>query len=261
MSKNFELLQRVGRTRGQSHERHVELDTEMMGGTRLILANPPTAPAISKHKPISTNKLMREELVKLAQRLFLLPGAFKSIVFSGIDQDNGCDRVCAQVGEILDNQAPRSICLVDANFPRPSLHEYFDVSNDGGLTDAVLQSGPVTDYARRLRGANLWLVPAGTIGSEWPTLVNSDRMRVRIQELCDLYDHVLIAAPPIAMYVDALHLGKLVDGMVLVLQANTTRRETARKVKQEMEAASVRLLGAVLNERTFPIPESIYSRL
>jgi len=45
------------------------------------------------------------------------------------------------------------------------------------------------------------------------------------------------------------------------LQANTTRRETARKVKQEMEAASVRLLGAVLNERTFPIPESIYSRL
>src|SRR6266568_6472351 len=125
MSKNFELLQRVGRNHGLRQERHTELDTEMMG-TRLLLANPPTLATNGKRRAFSTNKLMREELVKLAQRLFLLPGAFKSIAFSGVDRDNGCGRVCAQVGEILDNQAPRSICLVDANFPRPSLHEYFD---------------------------------------------------------------------------------------------------------------------------------------
>jgi Mrp family chromosome partitioning ATPase len=205
--------------------------------------------------------LLREELVKLAQRLFLLPGAFRSVVFSGVDQENGCGRICGQVGEILDSQAPRSICLVDCNFPSPSLHHYFGVPNDGGITDAVLQPGPVTDYARRLRGANLWLIPAGSIGADWPALVNSERMRLRIHELSELYDHVLINAPPAGTYVDAMHLGKLVDGMVVVLQANATRRETARKLKLDLQAANVRLLGAVLNERTFPIPDSIYSRL
>jgi Mrp family chromosome partitioning ATPase len=47
----------------------------------------------------------------------------------------------------------------------------------------------------------------------------------------------------------------------VVLQANATRRETARKLKLDMQSSNVRLLGAVLNDRTFPIPDSIYSRL
>jgi protein-tyrosine kinase len=48
---------------------------------------------------------------------------------------------------------------------------------------------------------------------------------------------------------------------VLVLEANSTRRVAARKAKQALEAANVRVLGTVLNNRTFPIPEKIYRLL
>jgi Mrp family chromosome partitioning ATPase len=274
MSRNFELLQRLDRERGLAQE-----PTEEMGAaaaapaldlgrepapedlSRLVLANAPAIAPSGKRPEVNVDRMMREELVKLAQRLFLLPGAFHSVVFAGVDQENGCGRICAQVGEILDSQAPRSVCLVDCNFPTPSLHDYFGIENQGGITDAVLQPGSITDFAHRLRGANLWLVPAGQIGTDWPALVNSERMRIRLHELTQLYDHVLVNAPPAAAYVDAMHLGKLVDGMVVVLQANATRREAARKLKHDMQAARVRLLGAVLNEREFPIPNAIYSRL
>ena len=259
MSRNLEILQRVEGATARAPE--PEAASEQVLGTRLVLANPPAIPRDGRRTALDVDKLLREELCKVAQRLFLLPGSFKAVVFSGVGEENGCGRVCAQIGEILDSQAPRSVCLVDANFPAPYLHEYFDISNDGGLTDAVLHPGPVTDFARRVRGANLWVVPAGTIGSEWPNLVNSGRMRLRIHELCELYDHVLINAPACGVFADAMHLGKLVDGIVVVLRANATRREAARKVKQDMEAANVRLLGAVLNDRTFPIPDAIYSRL
>jgi Mrp family chromosome partitioning ATPase len=47
----------------------------------------------------------------------------------------------------------------------------------------------------------------------------------------------------------------------LVIEANSTRRETTRKAKESLEAANVRLLGAVLNKRTFPIPEVFYRKL
>ena len=274
MSRNFELLQRLDRERGLAQEPAQELTAAAtapardMGGeptaedlSRLVLANAPAITPSGARAELNVDRMMREELVKLAQRLFLLPGAFRSVVFAGVDQENGCGRICAQVGEILDSQAPRSVCLVDCNFPSPSLHGYFGMENEGGITDAVLQSGPITDFAHRMRGANLWLVPAGHIGPEWPALVNSERMRIRLHELTELYDHVLVNAPPAAAYVDAMHLGKLVDGMVVVLQANATRREAARKLKQDMQAARVRLLGAVLNEREFPIPDAIYSRL
>jgi protein-tyrosine kinase len=53
----------------------------------------------------------------------------------------------------------------------------------------------------------------------------------------------------------------LSDGVVLVLKANSSRREAARQALNEMQSANVRVLGAVLNQRTFPIPEKIYKRL
>jgi Mrp family chromosome partitioning ATPase len=47
----------------------------------------------------------------------------------------------------------------------------------------------------------------------------------------------------------------------LVVEANHNRRDTVRRAKEQMESAQVRLLGAVLDQRTFPIPEGLYRRL
>jgi Mrp family chromosome partitioning ATPase len=56
-------------------------------------------------------------------------------------------------------------------------------------------------------------------------------------------------------------LGHLVDGVALVLKANSSRRDSARDIIQLLQSSNVRVLGAVLNQRTFPIPERIYNRL
>jgi succinoglycan biosynthesis transport protein ExoP len=56
-------------------------------------------------------------------------------------------------------------------------------------------------------------------------------------------------------------LGQLTDGLVLVLEANSTRREAALRITENLNAAHVQILGAVLNKRTFPIPGPLYSRL
>jgi len=49
--------------------------------------------------------------------------------------------------------------------------------------------------------------------------------------------------------------------MVLVVEANSTRRVAAQKVKERLHAANARLLGTVLSGRTFPIPDMIYKKL
>jgi Mrp family chromosome partitioning ATPase len=53
----------------------------------------------------------------------------------------------------------------------------------------------------------------------------------------------------------------LTDGFVLILEANVTRREAALKVSENLRASGIQVLGAVLNKRTFPIPESLYHKL
>lgn len=75
------------------------------------------------------------------------------------------------------------------------------------------------------------------------------------------FDYVLIDAPPIGSSNDATVLASSTDGLVLVLKANSSRRESARGAIHDLQAAKVRVLGAVLNQRTFPIPQSIYDKL
>lgn len=93
------------------------------------------------------------------------------------------------------------------------------------------------------------------------TMLGSDRMRALLTELQREFDHVLIDAPPLEASDDSVMLGRNAEGIVLVLRANSSRREAARKAVRDLESANVRVLGAVLNHRTFPVPEAIYRKL
>ena len=222
-----------------------------------------TRPAVSTDGRVGLEMLTREEVNKLVQRLFLFPGPDRprAVVFSGLEHGNGCSWICARASESLVAQGADSVCLVDTNLRSPSLHQYFAVDNIVGLAEAVLQTGSIRNFVQRIPGSNLWLLTCGFHTLDPHSLLSSDRLRSRILELRSEFDHVLIDAPPIGHYADATLLGQLADGVVLVVEANSTRRETTRRAKENLEAASVRLLGAVLNKRTFPIPEFLYRRL
>jgi Mrp family chromosome partitioning ATPase len=84
---------------------------------------------------------------------------------------------------------------------------------------------------------------------------------VKIKDLGDEFGFIVINAPPIGLYSDATLLGQVANGVVLVLEAHSTRRSATRRAKLALEAANVLVLGTVLNNRTFPIPEKIYHRL
>jgi Mrp family chromosome partitioning ATPase len=92
-------------------------------------------------------------------------------------------------------------------------------------------------------------------------LLNSDRMKERFSEIRREFDYVVVNAPPLGAFADAMVLGRLVDGVVLVLEANTTRREAALRITEGLRATNIPVLGAVLNNRTFPIPAAVYKRL
>jgi Mrp family chromosome partitioning ATPase len=91
--------------------------------------------------------------------------------------------------------------------------------------------------------------------------LNSDLLRARFLELRKEFEYVLVDVPPVALDSTSALLAPFTDGVVLVVEANSTRREVARRVKESLESAHVRLLGAVLNNRTFPIPEIIYRNI
>ncbi|MFZ1005378.1 MAG: CpsD/CapB family tyrosine-protein kinase [Candidatus Sulfotelmatobacter sp.] len=257
MSRNFELLQNLGK--------EVLLDAPAAVAAIDQHRREPVVPqqVESKEPQLKLEPKEREELTKLAQRIFLQPGADapRVVVFTASESGNGCSSICACAAELLAAQVTGSVCLVDANLRHPGLHEQFAVENHFGLADALQGTEPLLNYARSMSRTNLWLVSCGSSPEAALPLLSSDRMRQRITELRSGVDYVLIDASAMNVSNDATVLAAAADGVVMVLKANSSRRETVRKAVQDMQASHVRVLGAVLNQRTFPIPDAIYNRL
>ncbi len=223
-------------------------------------AQPMPGPASNVHRsvmPVAAS----EEVLRLVQQVFRSsPEQPRVVVFSSVGSGDGCTWVCMNSALTLAAQNPGSLCIVDANLRSPSIHKQFGIENREGLSNALNQSGSIRNYVQQIAGSNLWVLPAGSAAHLQPQMV-FETLRVRLAELRAEFETVLIDAPPASLYSDAVQLGRLSDGVILVLQGNTTRRESALSVKESFDTANVRLLGAVLNKRTFPIPQKLYNRL
>jgi Mrp family chromosome partitioning ATPase len=217
----------------------------------------------SNHGGADLETITREEEIKLVQRVFpeTAPDSPRVALFAGLENEAPCASTCARVAELLAARAEGPVCLVDANFLRPSLHEYFGVDNLKGLADATVESGPIQNFAQQIPEPDLWLIPSGKAAAQMRFPAMADGLRVRIQELRDTFKYVVIHSAPLRVETSAMLVSRWTDGVVLVVEAHSTRRDAARRVKGMLEAANVSLLGVVLNNRTFPIPESIYRRL
>jgi len=245
MSRNFELLQRSSKN-----------NLLTVGGVPGIF--PGKAPAAIPFKKAPSNI----EIDKLVQRLFSQTGKDSGprvVSFSGIARDDRSSWICARAGEALAEQGGATVCIVEANFLTPHLHDQFDAANRIGLAEALSAQGPIRNFALPLGGQNFWMI---TSGLQKPAYTPSmERYRERFAELREAFDYTLVSAPPVSRETEATMIGQLADGVVLVVEANQTRRETVRRAKEQLESAQVRLLGAVLDQRTFPIPEKLYRRL
>lgn len=252
MSRNFELLYQSGKMQellqSQSPAEIVPTATQ--------------ADAIASAPTIEMGEEARSEISRLVQSLFRLPDVKgpRRIVFAGNEPGSGCSWMCAHVAEVLASQVDASVCVMDCNLRSPSLHQQFRVDNHHGLSELLQQSDPVREYVHQLSRRNLWLLSCGN-GENRQTSLGSPRMRARIAELSAAFDYLLIDVASLKESNDAIVVGGLTDGVVMVLKANASRREVARRALYDLQAANVNSLGAVLNQRKFPIPNAIYNRL
>jgi Mrp family chromosome partitioning ATPase len=255
MSKNFELMQEVLRETEQETPPNPK-------STKITFLGSETDRNVHRVSP-DFDHVAQGECLKLVQRIFLGQPAklSRAIVFAGIDRGNGCSRICIEAARTLAANTSGSICLVDANFRTPSLPGFFGIPDNRGLANSLLEEGSIRNFAKQLKPSNLWLLSAGTLVPESHSLLNSDRLQLRLQELRKEFSYILIDAPALNLYGDGVALGRIADGVVVVLQADSTRRESALKGLESLRDAHIEVLGAVLNRRTFPIPDFVYRRL
>lgn len=257
MSRNFELLQRAELESKQAAPRQ----TTVASAADTQAVSPATIPCDARSR-ISTGDV-GPEVFNLVQRLFLGPKDWtpRCVVFFSLGEESAGNSVCVRAAEALSVHSTGTVCVVDANFSAPTMHDLYSIENGIGFSEALVQTEPLESYAHQVEGSNLTVIPAGRNPLAWNCALASETARQRLADLRSRFDFILIQARAKSTIGSDVMLGQLADGVVLVVEADETRREVARNAIDELVAANVRVLGTVLNNRRFPIPEKLYQAL
>jgi len=174
---------------------------------------------------------------------------------ASMDAMEGKTTVVANLGVAAAERKLR-VLLIDADLRRPRLHEIFNVANDRGLTDLLQRSdcasfidrAPVEGLARPTHIANLWVLPSGQTNGSTARLLYSANLGALLRRFRRDFHLVLIDTSPMNLYADARILGRMSDGLVMVVRSNTKTTEELNAAYQKLSQDQIPMVGMILND-------------
>lgn len=210
------------------------------------------APALCPAEGWSPEKFAQEQIRSLVRQIFSPHAAhpIRQVVFSAVESNSEVAGMCRRVGETLAGERVGAVAIVGTGALFSASGCIHDPAAECTNDDRSMDYRKVGARVRR----NCWLVPAAGY-DDAPSLL------AFLAAIRKEFEYSVVAAPAIGESGYAMTMAQYADGLVLVVSAHNTRRATAHRVKQAVDDAEVRLLGAVLSDREFPIPEALYRRL
>jgi succinoglycan biosynthesis transport protein ExoP len=155
--------------------------------------------------------------------------------------------------------------LVGANMRRPSIHRFFGIEREPGLSDILVGNAQWRDCVRGVADIlmgrfemedvmaapgldNLHIIEAGPIPANPSELLSTQAMTDFLRAVGAEYDIVLVDTPPILPVTDSAIVSGKADGVLLVYQAGKVGRLVLKRAKTHLESARAQVWGVVLND-------------
>ena len=173
-------------------------------------------------------------------------GAASTLGFTSASKGEGKSLVALNFAVALAYDCEGSVCVVDADLRRPSLHRLMGMRNTHGFADMVVGKLAVEEAPIPTPVEKLFLIPAGNIPPNPSELFGSRRAAQIIGELRSRFDYVVFDTASVLPVTDTIHLATQLDGVVIVIEAGGTRRKQASRAVELLGHANV--LGFILNK-------------
>jgi hypothetical protein len=210
---------------------------------------------LRRSKQWNPEDFAEEQIRGLVRQLFILgaPRPARHVVFSPVAIYD-CAPLCLKAAVALAIQITGTVGLVA---PARRDRREPNIASEHKRSRADFPS--LRECSEQL-STRLWHVPYEIFGT-LSEPQSADWLEIIVKNLHLEFDYTIVNGPPTGLDTEAALLGRLSDGIVLVVEANSTRRAAAQIAKQNLRRCDARLLGTVLVERTFPVPDVIYQRL
>jgi len=186
--------------------------------------------------------------------LFMSPDRpLRTIVVTSPSPQEGKTTTAINLGVTMAEAGGR-VLIIDTDMRRPRLHRSFGVPNQTGISTVMVGKATVAEAVKRTDVPNLDVLPCGPVPPNPSELLHTERFAAVLAECATLYDRVIMDSPPTSAVTDPAVLGNLSDGVVLVVKAGETTRESAIHARRQLTGAKARLIGVVVNAIDFSNP-------
>ncbi|MBI1318635.1 MAG: hypothetical protein GC168_06770 [Candidatus Hydrogenedens sp.] len=197
------------------------------------------------------NKGEAERLSVMLDQFNRSEGASIYEVASAIRGENAA-QVARALADAYSNDPQGSVLLID-------LAGDAGARAGAGLTDVLTGQAAAGDVFTS--DSTLTIVSRGSHGEAATYLWGSAQMRQLVDDIKTRYKYVIINSGPVLSSHDTIKLARYADAVLMVIKADSTRREVVARAVDQFGENRDRVVGAVLTERTQKIPQAVYRRI
>ena len=216
-------------------------------------AEPPRVIPIREQRPpkpaAASLSLHDEQIHALVRQLFFSheSALVRHAGFAAADASTDAATLCLGVARALAAEGAYDVGLIDAGLDSASLPSRLNIPS------------PARVEGSWLIAPRLWMVPRRCWLAEGCGQKITQQRLAQLRALTEDFDFSILSCPPASSL--GASIAQACDGLVLVLTANKTRRLVAAQIKQQLDRSQIALLGTVLVERRFPVPQGLYRSL
>jgi succinoglycan biosynthesis transport protein ExoP len=186
--------------------------------------------------------------------LFMSPDRpIKTMVITSPSPQEGKTTTAINLGVTMAEAGGR-VLIADTDMRRPRLHRSFGVGNQIGISTVIVGKATLEEAIKHTDVPNLDVLTCGPVPPNPSELLHTDRFAAVLADCAKLYDRIVLDSPPTSAVTDPAVLGNLVDGVVLIIKAGETTRDSAIHARRQLMSAKARVIGVVVNAIDFSNP-------
>ncbi|MTJ07332.1 polysaccharide biosynthesis tyrosine autokinase [Anabaena sp. UHCC 0204] len=169
----------------------------------------------------------------------------KVIVVTSSVPNEGKSTVAANLATAIA-QMDRQVLLIDGDLHRPVQHKIWNLMNNQGLSNLIVRQEDMTTTIKKIM-PNLDILTSGIVPPSPASLLDSQRMAALMANFSDKYDYVIVDTPALNVAADAVTLGQMADGVLLVVRPGVVDSVNANFAKELLAKSGQNVLGQVVN--------------
>ncbi len=167
----------------------------------------------------------------------------RTLLFTSANPGEGKSVTVANIACALAESDALQVCLVDGDMRGGNLHRLFGCAGAPGLTNVLVDGTPPRKALQATSLKNLTLLSAGRPADNPGELFASAYLQELIGFLKRSYQYVIFDTPPVLAFADACEMAKLMDGVLLVVAIEETRKREAERSLAQLASVGANVIG------------------